>query len=70
MVLIGIGQGLAFAPMTNSGIARVPAVDAGAASGLLDTAHQLGMATGQRAGHTLSGGILVPRTTQSMKGKA
>lgn len=46
MILLGIGQGLAFAPMTSSGIARVDAADAGAASGLLNTAHQLGMATG------------------------
>ncbi|WP_341464586.1 MFS transporter [Gordonia bronchialis] len=46
MILLGIGQGLAFAPMTSSGIARVDAAAAGAASGLLNTAHQLGMATG------------------------
>lgn len=46
MVLIGAGQGLAFAPMTSLGIADVPAADAGAASGLVNTAHQLGMATG------------------------
>ena len=46
MVLIGIGQGLAFAPLTSFGIAGVPAEDAGAASGLVNTAHQLGMATG------------------------
>ncbi|MFI7171257.1 MFS transporter [Rhodococcoides fascians] len=46
MVLIGVGQGLAFAPLTNAGIADVDAADAGAASGLLNTAHQLGMAMG------------------------
>ncbi|KQW45919.1 MFS transporter [Nocardioides sp. Root1257] len=46
MVLIGAGQGLAFAPLTNFGLAGVRAVDAGAASGLVNTAHQLGMATG------------------------
>ena len=46
MLLIGAGQGLAFAPMTSAGIARVPASDAGAASGLVNTAHQLGMALG------------------------
>ncbi|MEU6644061.1 MFS transporter [Saccharomonospora sp. NPDC046836] len=46
MLLIGAGQGLAFAPLTNSGIARVAAEDAGAASGLVNTAHQLGMALG------------------------
>ncbi|MFC8529280.1 MFS transporter [Nocardia sp. NPDC057227] len=46
MLLVGAGQGLAFAPLTSSGIARVDAEDAGAASGLLNTAHQLGMALG------------------------
>src|SRR3954453_4621239 len=46
MVLIGAGQGLAFAPLTSFGIVGVRAEDAGAASGLVNTAHQLGMATG------------------------
>lgn len=46
MVLIGAGQGLAFAPLTSYGIAGVRAEDAGAASGLVNTAHQLGTATG------------------------
>lgn len=46
MTLIGAGQGLAFAPMTSLGMVDVPAADAGAASGLVNTAHQLGMATG------------------------
>ncbi|MCX5400786.1 MFS transporter [Streptomyces sp. NBC_00102] len=46
MVLIGLGQGLAFAPLTSFGIIGVRARDAGAASGLVNAAHQLGMATG------------------------
>jgi predicted MFS family arabinose efflux permease len=46
MLLIGGGQGLAFAPLTSAGLAGVPAADAGAASGLVNTAHQLGMALG------------------------
>ena len=46
MVLIGAGQGLAFAPLTSAGIAGVAPADAGAASGLVNTAHQLGMALG------------------------
>ncbi|MBT0774243.1 MFS transporter [Kineosporia sp. J2-2] len=46
MILIGLGQGLAFAPLTNAGIAGVDASDAGAASGLVNTAHQLGSALG------------------------
>jgi EmrB/QacA subfamily drug resistance transporter len=46
MVLLGVGQGLAFAPLTNAGLAGVPSADAGAASGLVNTAHQLGTALG------------------------
>lgn len=46
MVLIGAGQGLAFAPMTSAGIASVSTRDAGAASGLVNTFHQVGMALG------------------------
>jgi hypothetical protein len=49
MVLIGAGQGLAFAPLTTFGIAAVRGEDAGAASGLVNTAHQLGMALGLAA---------------------
>ena len=46
MMLIGIGQGLGFAPLTAAGIAGVTAKDAGAASGLVNTSHQLGSALG------------------------
>lgn len=46
MVLIGAGQGLAFAPLTSAGISGATASDAGAASGLVNTFHQLGMALG------------------------
>ena len=46
LVLIGVGQGLAFAPLTTFGITGVRGPDAGAASGLVNTAHQLGMALG------------------------
>lgn len=46
MVLIGAGQGLAFAPLTAAGITGVDPADAGAASGLVNTAHQLGSALG------------------------
>jgi EmrB/QacA subfamily drug resistance transporter len=46
IVLVGAGQGLAFGPLTNAGIAGVDSADAGAASGLVNTAHQLGMALG------------------------
>ena len=46
MILIGIGQGLAFAPMTSAGVHGVTSSDAGAASGLVNTAHQLGSSLG------------------------
>jgi EmrB/QacA subfamily drug resistance transporter len=46
MVLIGAGQGLAFAPMTSAGLGGVDPRDAGAASGLVNTFHQLGSALG------------------------
>lgn len=46
MVLIGAGQGLAFAPLTSFGITGATAGDAGAASGLLNTFHQIGTCLG------------------------
>ena len=46
MILIGAGQGLAFAPLTSFGIVGAPAADAGAASGLVNTFHQVGTCLG------------------------
>ncbi|WP_336714145.1 MFS transporter [Arthrobacter sp. USHLN218] len=46
LALFGIGQGLCFGPLTAAGIAGAPAEDAGAASGLVNTAHQLGSTLG------------------------
>jgi hypothetical protein len=46
MVLIGVGQGLAFAPMTSAGLSGVVGGDAGASSGVINTFHQLGGALG------------------------
>lgn len=42
MLLIGIGNGAALGPLTVSGVAGVSSEDAGAASGLVNVAHQLG----------------------------
>jgi len=61
MVLIGAGQGLAFAPLTSAGIAGATARDAGAASGLVNTFHQVGMSFGlgvlvAAAAHASAGG--------------
>ncbi len=46
MVLIGAGQGFTFAPLTSAGISGISGSDAGAASGIVNTAHQLGQAVG------------------------
>lgn len=46
MLFIGAGQGLAFAPMTTFGIAGTKPEDAGAASGVVNTFHQLGTSVG------------------------
>lgn len=46
MTLIGAGQGLAFGPLTASGIVRVDPAHAGAASGVVNSVHQLGGAVG------------------------
>jgi EmrB/QacA subfamily drug resistance transporter len=46
MIFIGIGQGGALGPLTASGIAGVAPEDAGAASGLVNVAHQLGGSLG------------------------
>ena len=46
MVLIGLGNGAAMAPLTTSGVRGVEPRDQGAASGLVNVAHQLGGSVG------------------------
>jgi predicted MFS family arabinose efflux permease len=46
MMILGLGVGAAFAPLTSSGVAGVAPEDAGAASGLVNVAHQLGGSLG------------------------
>lgn len=46
MVLIGVGQGFAFAPMTGFGVHNVDVKDTGAASGLVNVSHQIGSSVG------------------------
>ncbi|MFC5523822.1 MFS transporter [Polaromonas jejuensis] len=46
MLLVGAGQGAALSPLTVAGVAGVTAKDAGAASGLVNVAHQLGGSLG------------------------
>jgi len=60
MVPVGAGQGLAFAPMTSAGIAGDAGDDAGAASGMVNTFHQVGMALGL--------GVLVAASTHAGQG--
>lgn len=62
MLLIGIGQGGAMGPLTMSGVAGVAIQDAGAASGLVNAAHQLGSSLGlgvQIAATAFGAGTLV-----------
>jgi EmrB/QacA subfamily drug resistance transporter len=46
MVVLGLGMGAAFAPLTAAGLSGVGPTDAGAASGLVNVAHQLGGSLG------------------------
>ncbi|MBS2964110.1 MFS transporter [Actinocrinis puniceicyclus] len=46
MVLLGLGMGIAFIPLTSSGIAGVDQKDSGAASGLVNAFHQVGGSLG------------------------
>jgi EmrB/QacA subfamily drug resistance transporter len=46
MMLIGVAQGLVMAPLTAAAIADVTSEDAGAASGMVNVAHQLGGSLG------------------------
>jgi EmrB/QacA subfamily drug resistance transporter len=46
IVLLGLGMGLSFVPLTASAVAGVPPSEQGLASGLLQTAQQLGVALG------------------------
>lgn len=58
MLLIGAGQGLAFAPMTTFGIAGATASDAGAASGVVNTFHQVGSSLGLGVLVAVAGGAV------------
>ena len=46
MAILGVGAGAAFTPLTSSGVAGVSPEDAGAASGLVNVAHQVGGSLG------------------------
>jgi EmrB/QacA subfamily drug resistance transporter len=65
IVLLGVGMGLSFAPLTASAMAGVPPAHQGLASGLLQTAQQLGVALGLAALTSVAAA-----TTQGMLGHA
>ncbi|WP_207306483.1 MFS transporter [Arthrobacter sp. S41] len=46
LLVIGLGQGFSFGPLTSAGLVGVQPADSGAASGLVNTAHQLGSTLG------------------------
>lgn len=46
MILLGLGQGLSMSPLTNLGIYNTKAENSGAASGLVNVAHQVGGSIG------------------------
>ena len=46
MLLLGLGMGLVFVPLTTTSLAGVPAADSGAASGLVNMLQQVGGALG------------------------
>jgi EmrB/QacA subfamily drug resistance transporter len=80
MVLIGLGQGLAFAPLTSYALVGITGADAGAASGLLNTFHQLGsslglavlvaVGTSAAAGGTDPVGVLSQRVEVALTGSS
>ncbi|MBE1461925.1 DHA2 family efflux MFS transporter permease subunit [Kibdelosporangium phytohabitans] len=55
LIAIGVGQGLAIAPTTTLALRYIPAERAGAASGVLNTARQIGAAVGA----ALAGAVLL-----------
>lgn len=67
MALIGAGQGMTLSPLTAAGIAGVPAQDAGAASGVVNVAHQLGNSLGLAVLVALAGAApLAQRVTTAL----
>jgi predicted MFS family arabinose efflux permease len=62
LVLAGIGLGMSFVPMTIAATSDVPMHQAGLASGLLNTARQVGGAVGLAAMATVAAGAASPTT--------
>jgi EmrB/QacA subfamily drug resistance transporter len=60
LVLLGLGMGAALAPLTGAGIAGVAPEDAGAASGVVNAAQQLGVSLGISVLVTVAAGAGAP----------
>ncbi|MCF6515911.1 MFS transporter [Lactobacillus sp. S2-2] len=60
MVLLGIGQGLTLSCLTVDGVANTDAEIAGAASGVVNTSHQIGSSVGLSLIVVLTSGIKAP----------
>ncbi|WP_054690945.1 MFS transporter [Fructilactobacillus florum] len=69
MMIVGVGQGLAFAPLTAAGIFEVNDKNAGAASGVVNVMHQIGAAFGISLVTSLTVGIHNPVIKFSMSMK-
>ena len=57
MVFVGFGQGLGMSPLTNLGISGIDKRNFGAASGVVNAAHQIGGAVGLSTMVSLSRGV-------------
>lgn len=60
MVFIGIGQGLIMSPLTVAGVADTSGDIAGAASGVVNTVHQIGGAVGLSIVSEMVAGVTKP----------
>jgi MFS family permease len=63
LIAVGIGMGLAFAPMTTEAMRPIPPALTGAASGVLNTARQVGSALGA----AVIGAVLQNQLVQSLE---
>jgi sugar phosphate permease len=60
MILLGFGQGLALSPLTVAGVAHTGPDVAGAASGVVNTTHQIGASVGLSLVIAITSGIKSP----------
>lgn len=72
MILLGVGQGGALAPLTAAGLSGAAKGDAGAASGLVNVAHQIGSSLGLAVLISVAAPAVgvIPRTSYAMTGGA